>query len=110
ASREFEGRGTGQEGGKKTVEYIANVFKELGLKPVVSGSYFQPVELERTSYVVDKFTINNKALENGKDLFIQGNNNSRDFKASGIVFVGYGIQSNEYNDLKGLDIAGKVVL
>ncbi len=110
ASREFEGRGTGQEGGKKTVEYIANVFKELGLTPAVNGSYFQPVALERTSYIVDKFSINNNALENGKDLFIQGNNNSRDFKASDFVFVGYGIQSDKYNDLKGLDIAGKVVL
>lgn len=110
ASREFEGRGTGQEGGKKTVEYIANVFKDLGLKPAVNGSYFQPVDLIRNSYVVDKFIINNKPLVNGKDLFIQGNNNSRDFKASDIVFVGYGIQTDKYNDLKGLDIAGKVVL
>ena len=110
ASKEFEGRGTGQEGGKKTVEYIANVFKELGLKPAVNGSYFQPVELERSSYVVESFDINNNKLTNGKDFFVQGNNNLQDFKASDIVFVGYGIQSDKYNDLTGLDIAGKIVL
>lgn len=110
ASREFEGRGTGQEGGKKTVEYIAKVFKELGLKPAVNGSYFQPVALEKTSFAVDKFSINNTTLVNGKDFFIQGNNNIKDFNSSDIVFVGYGIQSDKYNDLTGLDIAGKIVL
>ena len=109
-SKEFAGRGTGQEGGKKTVEYIAKVFKDLGLKPAVNGSYFQPVALERSSYVVEKFDLNNKNLTNGKDFFIQGNNNIKDFKASDIVFVGYGIKTDKYNDLEGLDLTGKVVL
>ncbi|MGJ1203944.1 M28 family peptidase [Sphingobacterium lactis] len=110
ASKEFAGRGTGQEGGKKTVEYIAKVFKDLGLKPAVNGSYYQPVALEKQSYVVDNFSINNTPYTNGKDFFVQGNNNSQAFKASEIVVVGYGIQSEKYNDLAGQDIAGKVVL
>src|SRR5690606_8783953 len=110
ASKEFEGRGTGQEGGKKTVEYIAKTFKDLGLKPAVNGSYFQPVELERSSYVVEKFKLNNEDLINGKDFYIQGNNNIKDFKANDIVVVGYGIQSDKYNDLAGIDVSGKIVL
>src|SRR5690606_41745737 len=51
-SKEYAGRGTGQEGGQKAAEYIANTFKELGLKPAVNGSYFQPVALEKSSYAV----------------------------------------------------------
>lgn len=110
ASKEFAGRGTGQEGGKKTVEYIAKVFKDLGLKPGFNGSYFQPVSLVRTSYVVDNFSINNRALVNGTDFFVQGSNTTKTFQASDIVFVGYGIQTDKYNDLAGLNLAGKVVL
>jgi len=110
SSKEFEGRGTGQAGGQKTVEYIANEFKSLGLKPAVNGSYFQPVALEKTSYVVEEFSINQQKLTNGVDFFIQGNNNIKSFNAADILVVGYGIQSERYNDLAGLDIAGKVVL
>ena len=109
-SKEFAGRGTGQVGGQKTVEYIAEEFKRLGLQPAVNGSYFQPVALEKTSYVVEEFSINQQALTNGVDFFIQGNNIIKDFNAADILVIGYGIQSEKYNDLDGLDISGKIVL
>ncbi|WP_293931562.1 M28 family peptidase [Sphingobacterium sp. UBA6645] len=109
-SKEYAGRGTGQEGGQKAAEYIANTFKELGLKPAVNGSYFQPVALEKSSYAVEQFKINTHEFTNGKDFFVQGSNDLACFDANEIVFVGYGIQSEKYNDLKGLDIAGKIVM
>ncbi|SFS93296.1 Peptidase family M28 [Sphingobacterium wenxiniae] len=110
ASPEFEGRGTGQKGGEKAANYIAEEFKSYGLLPVVGESYFQPVHLLKTSYVVENFTINGQNLENGKDFFIQGDNQKADFNSDEIVFVGYGIQDPKHNDLKNLDIKGKVVL
>ena len=110
SSKEFEGRGTGQNGGKKTTEYIAKVFQDLGLKPAVNGSYFQPVSLVKSSYLVENFKINNQSYVNGKDFYIQGNNDSKTFSFNDIVFVGYGIQSAKYNDLQGLNVEGKVVL
>ncbi|MFZ4262619.1 M28 family peptidase [Sphingobacterium sp. HJSM2_6] len=109
-SKEFAGRGTGQEGGKKTAEYIAQIYKELGLKPAVNGSYYQPVSLERTSYVVDQFSVGDQSFINGKDFYVQANNPSKTFQANEIVFVGYGIQSEKFNELSGLSIAGKVVM
>ncbi|MGH2622499.1 MAG: M28 family peptidase [Sphingobacterium sp.] len=109
-SKEFAGRGTGQVGGQKTVEYIANEFKNLGLKPAVNGSYFQPVALEKSSYVVEDFSINQQKLTNGVDFFIQGNNTIKNFHAADILVVGYGIQTEGYNDLDGLDVSGKIVL
>lgn len=45
ASDEYEGRGTGQEGGRMTEIYLAGAFKKLGLRGPLNGSYFQPVHL-----------------------------------------------------------------
>lgn len=111
ASREFEGRGTGQKGGKKAAEYVANEFQSYGLQPIVNGSsYFQPLNLVKTSYKVSSFAINNQSLVYGQDFFVQGDNNNQTFDASEIVFVGYGIQDAKYNELKGIDIKDKVIL
>lgn len=110
ASPAFEGRGTGQKGGEKTVQYIAEQFKSFGLIAPVNGSYFQPLKLVRSSYQVQKFAIDGKAYTNGKEIFVQGDNKENIFDASEIVFVGYGIQDAKHNDLAGLDIRGKIVL
>ncbi|MGO1595639.1 MAG: M28 family peptidase [Sphingobacterium sp.] len=110
SSKEFAGRGTGQEGGEKTAQYIAEVFKDLHLVPAVNGSYFQPVALERSSYQVEKFVLNGQPLKNGEDFFVQGNNTNRRFQDEEIVIAGYGIQAESYNDLQGVDVSGKTVL
>lgn len=110
ASPEFEGRGTGQLGGMKTANYIADQFRAYGLQPLVGDSYFQPVKLVRTSYKVEEFRIGDQTLVNGKDVFVQGDNTFGRFDAEEIVFVGFGIEDAKYNDLAGLSLAGKVVL
>jgi len=43
ASDEFEGRETGKPGADKAANYIAGVFKKLGLQAPVNGSYFLDV-------------------------------------------------------------------
>src|SRR5690606_28288552 len=97
-SKEYDGRGTGQEGGQKAAEYIAKTFKDLGLKPDVNGTYLQPVALEKSSYAVDNYKNNNIELVNSKDSFVQGTNNLTNYDANEIVVVEYGIQSEKYND------------
>lgn len=43
ASPDFEGRGSGQAGGKKAGDFIADQMKERGVEPFgVDGTYFQP--------------------------------------------------------------------
>src|SRR5690606_18347606 len=110
ASSEFEGRGTGQKGGEKTAQYLAEQFKSYGLKAPVDGNYFQPVNLVRVSYQVQRFVVNGTAYENGVDFFIQGDNKLTTYHADDIVFVGYGIQDKNHNDLAEVDIRDKVVL
>ncbi|NGM62869.1 M28 family peptidase [Sphingobacterium sp. SGG-5] len=110
SSKSYEGRGTGQAGGQKAARYIADHFKDYGLIPIVKDSYFQPVALRRTSYKVNEFRISNIPLAYGREYFVQGDNTFQDFQAKEIVFIGYGIQDSKYNELKGIDIKGKVVL
>jgi len=111
ASKEYAGRGTGQEGGLKAANYIAEHFKEFGLKPVVNGnSYFQQVQLIKTNLEATNLSIGQSSFEYGKDFYVQGDNPFEKFDAKDIIFVGYGIQDEKYNELKGIDIKDKVVL
>ena len=46
SSDEFEGRAPGTEGGAKTVTYLIDQFRSLGLEPGnPDGTYVQPVPL-----------------------------------------------------------------
>ncbi|HWK56640.1 MAG TPA: M28 family peptidase [Parapedobacter sp.] len=110
ASAEFEGRGTGEPGGEKAAEYIADEFKRLGLAGPVDGSYFQPVKLVRTKFDVNEFTIDGKSFANGQDFYFVGGGPETTVNAKEIVFIGYGISDAKYDDLNGVDISGKVVL
>ncbi|GGH05098.1 M28 family peptidase [Sphingobacterium alkalisoli] len=110
SSVEFEGRGTGQKGGRKAAEYIAAEYKSYGLTAPVNGSYYQPVALQQVAYQVEHFNIDGETWINGKDFYVQGDHDFQDFAAGEIIFVGYGIQHANYDELKGIDVKGKVVL
>lgn len=58
ASKEFEGRGTGQPGYEKAANYVAEHFKALGLEARgENGSYFQTVPWQMTAVVAEKTSI-----------------------------------------------------
>ncbi|MFD2144661.1 M28 family peptidase [Mucilaginibacter antarcticus] len=120
ASDEFEGRETGKPGAEKAANYIAAEFKALGLQPV-NGSYFMNVPLIESSFSVSVFTVGSMAYTAGKDFSATGSlrhNIAADAMGGDggvvyskeILFIGYGIGTDTYNDLKDVDIAGKVVL
>jgi Zn-dependent M28 family amino/carboxypeptidase len=111
ASDEFEGRETGKPGADKAANYIASEFKKLGLIAPVGNSYFQKVPMQENSFVVNSFIVNKTPFSNWKDFYFTG------IAATGaaidskeIVFVGYGISTQSYDDLLNLNIAGKVVM
>lgn len=116
----LEGRGTGQRGGDIAAEYMATQFAEYGLKPAGDhGTYMQKVPLVGiTTLPETQFSLVPKQGEamNLKPLdeyvaYDQTQQAQSEVDAD-IVFVGYGIEAPEYNwdDYKGLDVRGKVLL
>lgn len=119
SSDKLEGRGVGTSGEKLATEYIASQLKAEGLRPGGdNGSYFQRVPL------VGSATLPNATLTiagNGRDetlsfvkdwvgtAFPQKPDNDFDAEA---VFVGHGISAPEFgwDDYKGLDVRGKVLV
>jgi Zn-dependent M28 family amino/carboxypeptidase len=116
----LEGRGTGARGGDIAAKYIAAQFALDGLKPAGDdGGYLQKVEF--TGVHTLPATTSSLQPEHGKPLDLrfgedyvisnQTQTDSVDIDAP-IVFAGYGIEAPEYrwNDFKGVDVRGKVVL
>ena len=120
ASDLLEGRGTGQRGGDLAAAYIANQFELYGLKPAGdNGTYMQKVPMVGVTTLPETtFSIvpQNGAAMDLKPLsdyvgFNETQQPESDIDAD-IVYVGYGIEAPEYNwdDYKGLDVRGKVLL
>jgi Zn-dependent M28 family amino/carboxypeptidase len=119
ASDDFQGRAPATIGEEKTINYLAEQFKQIGLKPANGDSYFQEVALVKLSADASmKLDISdgkrNLSLVFSDD-FIGGTPQISEFiqiDNSDIIFVGYGINSpeNNWNDYKGLDVKGKTVL
>ena len=110
ASDEYEGRETGKPGADKAANYVAGEFKKLGLLPPVQGSYFLDIPLVETAFSVSTFKVDGNTYTSGKDFYASGSADAKTINADEIIFIGYGIGTDSYDDLKGTDITGKVVL
>ena len=116
----YEGRGTGTRGEEKTVAFVIDRFRELGLVGgMPDGSFRQEVPLR--SVRVTEATPLALASESGEFSFAFG----PDFFVTTdmvtervtlddaeMLFVGYGIDAPGYSwdDYKGVDVAGKVLV
>jgi hypothetical protein len=117
ASDELQGRGVGTEGIDKAAEFIRDEFEKAGLDvTAVNGDAFQPL----TMTVDVRLGAENELIFPGPDGASVELEYDRDvrtcsFGGSGhfdadIVFAGYAIDDEKYNDLEGLDLDGKVAL
>src|ERR1044072_7908521 len=119
SSDEYEGRGPGTRGEEKTVEYITEQFKQIGLAPGnTDKTYTQKVPLVGITTNQD---TEMKIKAAGKDMKLKFGD---DFVArtvrvvdktsfdADMVFVGYGVVAPEYgwDDYKGMDVRGKVLV
>lgn len=120
ASDEFEGRGPGTEGETKTINYLIETFRGLGLEPAGErGGWTQEVPLLRTQLGTPRklqITIDGKPrpLAQSKDIYLSTIQDSRTAAIDGapLVFVGYGVTAPErqWDDYKGVDLRGKVAV
>lgn len=118
ASDEFEGRGPGTPGEDKTVAYLIEQYRRIGLEPGnPDGTFIQQVPLIGIrSQVTGSLQAGPKkiALTPLQDFVgvSRPQQETNAVKDSGIVFVGYGVVAPEYNwdDYKGVDVKGKTLL
>jgi len=124
ASDEFEGRAPSTPGGQKTVEYLENQFKQLGLAPAFGNdankSYRQAVELMELN-VTNSPALTFTYKDGSADRLAYKENSivstsrvgtSSTLASSNLVFVGYGVVAPEFgwNDYAGLDMRGKTAV
>ena len=123
ASDEFEGRRPGTPGADKTVAFLADRFRKLGLKPGngsgKSASFLQQVPLvEISPGAAASLSVSGQSgtrvLRLGQDAVIWSKRAIPDLqlRRSDLVFVGYGTIAPEYswNDYAGSDVHGKTVV
>jgi hypothetical protein len=119
ASKECEGRGPTTTGLDKAADYIANKFKEAGLKPVGKAeTFFQPFTIP--GMVLEgaaNLTLNGPgnsilALKQGEEFQPMGLSSGGEVKGAPLVFAGFGIKNEQlkYNDYDNLDVRDKVVI
>jgi Zn-dependent M28 family amino/carboxypeptidase len=123
SSDEFEGRGPGTNGEERSVTYLADEFRKVGLKPGnTDGTYFQKVPLVGIT-PAPATLIFSKGGQKGaqrqtlkwKDDVVAWTKHvaqSASLENSELVFVGYGVVAPEFNwdDYKGLDVKGKTLV
>ncbi|MBJ7311857.1 M28 family peptidase [Rugamonas sp. CCM 8940] len=115
----LEGRGTGQRGGDLTVAYLESQAAALGLKPANGNSFRQSVKIAGVKSTPAESTLHLEAggqtlpLSFGQDwVWAPGDAKPVHSFDNGMVFVGYGISAPEegWDDFKGVDVSGKVVV
>jgi Zn-dependent M28 family amino/carboxypeptidase len=139
ASDAFEGRAPGTPGEGKTVDYLTDQFRSIGLKPGnPDGGFVQEVPLigfqalatsgalrfkDRTIDLKtsDDWMAVSRQFDPGRlpapeppavEPVDQGSGRSTTIGGSEVVFVGYGVVAPEYgwDDYKGVDVRGKTVV
>jgi Zn-dependent M28 family amino/carboxypeptidase len=114
----MEGRAPGTRGEERTVRYLENEFRAMGLAPGnPDGTYVQNVPLVGiTPRVTAMLNINGQPvqLEGVRDYIASSRRVAPEVSVqnSDLVFVGYGIVAPEYDwdDYKGLDVTGKTIV
>lgn len=123
----LQGRAPGTPGYDIAARYVATELEGMGLHPGVSGSWFQPVPLQKA--VTDAaasslvLTVNGKEqrLADAKDYVLstwfanpagKGETRADADVSAPVAFVGFGVTApdQKYDDYAGVDVRGKLAL
>ena len=113
-----EGREAGSEGYLHAANYVAERFRDLGLKPGSGEDYFQDVALrivsrdDNAAFMaltdVDGQTL---TLTHKRDFLGGRSLQGEAFDVTApLIFAGFGITAPSHNDYEGLDVEGKIVV
>jgi Zn-dependent M28 family amino/carboxypeptidase len=119
SSDQFEGRAPGTPGEEKSVAFLVDQFRKVGLKPGnTDGTYVQKVPLvgitPAPAPLVFKKGSQQQTLKWKDDVVAWTKHvaNTASIASSELVFVGYGVVAPEFNwdDYKGVDVTGKTLV
>jgi Zn-dependent M28 family amino/carboxypeptidase len=119
SSDQFEGRAPGTPGEEKSVAFLQDQFRKVGLKPGnTDGTYVQKVPLVGITPVPAPLVFSkgseNQTLRWKDDVVAWTKHvaNTASIAGSELVFVGYGVVAPEFNwdDYKGVDVTGKTLV
>jgi Peptidase family M28 len=119
ASDDLKGRKTGTEDFIHAAQYVESQFKAIGLKPAGVDGYRQPVGFRNVSVDAEHSTLDLvhadgkvQALKIGSDVSLSPNVEGAASVDAPAVFAGHGlvIPGLGIDDLKGLDLHGKIVV
>jgi hypothetical protein len=120
-SEKYGGRLTGTPGYNASAEWVISLFKKWGVAPSGDkGTYLQAYPNPYTLVFKGGELTLNMPVKGGiikksykyEDEFIPGGTSGSGEVTAEVVFVGYGITAPElgYDDYKGVDVKGKIVL
>ena len=108
ASDSMLGRNTASEGQKRAESYIVEKFKELEIGPGNGDSYLQEFSVVTKGFLEMDLVINDQRISND-DIFSTKGIKGSELECESIVFAGFGINSDNYNDYAEIDTKGKAV-
>lgn len=119
ASDSFQGRKPFTLGETRTVDYLQNQFRSLGLEPGNENSYLQQVPMVEIKLTPDpqmkvEYAKGSFNLNRATDYVLSTENTDSviSLDKNELIFAGYGVVAPEYNwnDYAGINVKGKVVL
>jgi Zn-dependent M28 family amino/carboxypeptidase len=119
SSDSFLGRKPFTMGETRTVDYLQNQFRSLGLEPGNGNSYLQEVPMVEITPTADpvmkvEYSKGSFDLNRATDYVLSTENTDSviSLDKTELVFAGYGVVAPEYNwnDYAGMNVKGKVVL
>ncbi len=113
ASDEYEGRETGERGNNLAASYIAQYFQSIGLpKKGMENTYFQNVAFNKTQWTKNDLKVNAKGFKHLWDYlcFPTLNEHNSYYTPEEIIFLGFGIDDENYSDYKGNNLKGKAIM
>ncbi|HET9742916.1 MAG TPA: M28 family metallopeptidase [Terriglobales bacterium] len=118
AADNMDGRETGSPGLKRAEAYVVDQLKQAGIEPAGEDGYYQPVKF--VSRAIDEKDSSMALVKDGKvepltlgeDAFFSTRPKLAPEVEAPLVFVGYGLKIPEqnYDDLAGLDLKGKIAV
>ena len=111
AGADFEGRGTGQPGFQKAMDFMAMNFKKFGLKSIMpDGSYFQLVDFWRVGVDPASIKLSSSKYSAKPTEIGVARNGTVDISSGDVVFVTANGTVAKLPDEVKAAVAGKVVL